>query len=70
MEKGIYPDLTGTSEVGQDVKKFLHWWHFAAEHWFDYTELMNKVIGANSDDKEAVRSVIVAIKMTNASSSN
>ena len=31
---------------------------------------MDKVIGANSDDKEAVRSVIVAIKMTNASSSN
>ena len=31
---------------------------------------MDKVIGANSDDKVAARSVIVAIKMTNASSSN
>ena len=29
-----------------------------------------KVIGANLDDKEVVRSVIVAIKMTNASSSD
>ena len=43
MEKGIYPDYVGMSEVGQNVKKFLNWWHCAAENWFDDIESLANV---------------------------
>ena len=57
VEKVVYPDLAGTSNVGQNVKKFLHLWYCAAENWFEDAESLTKVYWKNSDDNRVVRSV-------------
>ena len=59
MEKGIYPDLAGTSEAAQNLKKFLIGDIVLLKA--DLTTWnqcpMRKIIRANSDDKGDVRSV-------------